>query len=178
VPPLEINQSHYINASVRLDESIAAQFAQYAAFTRASADDFADKALDYVLSKDCDLADFLKTPQAKQADTTLRICKGASKDAVSIRDAGLHPVRGHWGLVPLLGGWILDSIRDGTKTVLRTGRIVTLHPWEGTVGKPTSALGEPSWHPIDGVFRGSVRKPVYTCVKTRVSGGLSDGAAR
>jgi hypothetical protein len=45
VPPLEINQSRYINASVRLDEPIAAQFAQYAAFTRASADDFVDKAL-------------------------------------------------------------------------------------------------------------------------------------
>jgi hypothetical protein len=37
-----------------------------------------DKALDYILSNDCDLANFLKTPQAKQADSTLRICKGAS----------------------------------------------------------------------------------------------------
>ena len=66
MPPLEINQSHYINASVRLDEPIAVQFTQYAAFTGASADDFVDKALDYVLSNDCDLADFLKTPQAKE----------------------------------------------------------------------------------------------------------------
>jgi hypothetical protein len=78
---LEINQRRYINASVRLDQPIAAQFAQYAAFTRASADDFVDKGLDYVLSKDCDLPDFLRTPQAKQADSTLRICKGASRDA-------------------------------------------------------------------------------------------------
>jgi hypothetical protein len=38
---------------------------------------------------------------------------------------------------------ILQSIRVGAKTVLRTGRILTLHPWEGTVGKPVSALGEP-----------------------------------
>jgi hypothetical protein len=52
VPPLEINQSRYINASLRLDEPIAVQFAQYAAFTRASADDFVDEALNYVLSKD------------------------------------------------------------------------------------------------------------------------------
>jgi hypothetical protein len=109
VPPLEINQSRYINASVRLDGPIAAQFAQYAAFTRAFADDVVDKAL-YVLSKDCDLADFLKTPQAKQAHSTLRIRRGASKDA------GEHP--GWWlissarplGFVPVLGGWILDSI--------------------------------------------------------------------
>ncbi len=80
-----------------------------AAFTRASAHDFVDKAL-YVLSKDCHLAVFLKTSQAKQADSTLRICKDASKDA------GEHP--GWWlissarplGFVPVLGGWILDSI--------------------------------------------------------------------
>ena len=110
MPPLEIDQSRYINASVRLDEPTAAQFAQYAAFTRAFADDFVDKALNYVLSKDCDLADILKTLQAKQADSTLRICKGASKDA------GEHP--GWWlissarplGFVPVLEGWILDSI--------------------------------------------------------------------
>jgi hypothetical protein len=62
VPPLEINPSRYI-ASVRLDEPIAVQFTQYAAFTGASADDFVDKALDYVLSNDCDLADFMKTPR-------------------------------------------------------------------------------------------------------------------
>jgi len=79
VPPLEINQSRYINASVRLDEPIAAQFAQYAAFIRASADDVVDKALNYVFWRDRDLADFLKTPQSRQADSTLRMCKGATK---------------------------------------------------------------------------------------------------
>ena len=36
------------------------------------------------------------------------------------------------------------QFRGGARTVLRTGRIVTLHPWEGTVGKPASALGETS----------------------------------
>ena len=33
--------------------------------------------------------------------------------------------------------------------VLRTGRILTLHPFEGTVGKLDIFLEEPSWHPID-----------------------------
>jgi len=65
MPLLEINLSRHISASVRLGEPIAAQFAQYADFTRSSADDSVDKALYYVLSKDCDLADFLKTPQTK-----------------------------------------------------------------------------------------------------------------
>ena len=39
MPLLEINQTHYISASVRLDESTAAQVDQYAAFIHASADD-------------------------------------------------------------------------------------------------------------------------------------------
>jgi hypothetical protein len=55
-----------------------------------------------------------------------------------------------------------------SKNCASSGRILTLHPFEGTVGKPASALGETSWHQIDGVFRGSVRKPVYTCVYLRI----------
>jgi hypothetical protein len=54
----------------------------------------------------------------------------------------------------------------------------TLHPWEGTVGKPRLALGEPSLHPIDSVGGGSVRKPVYTCVNAGVRRAGSDGAAQ
>src|ERR1700685_856098 len=57
--------------------------------------------------------------------------------------------------------------------VLRTGRILTLHPWEVTVGKPARALGELSWHRIDSLFRVSVRKPAYTCVKCRGRGAMA-----
>src|SRR6266850_8206407 len=73
MPLLEINQSHHICASVRLDETTAAQVDQYAAFIHASADDVVDKALNYVFSKDRDFQEFLKTPQAKQVASTLRI---------------------------------------------------------------------------------------------------------
>ena len=52
MPLLEINQTHYISASVRLDEATAEQVDQYAAFVDASADDVVDKALNYVFSKD------------------------------------------------------------------------------------------------------------------------------
>jgi len=52
MPLLEINQIRHISASVRLDESTAAQVDQYAAFIHASADDVVDKALNYVFSKD------------------------------------------------------------------------------------------------------------------------------
>src|ERR1700692_2283616 len=76
MPLLEINQTRYISASVRLDEATAEQVDQYAAFVHASADDVADKAFNYVFSKDRDFQDFLKTPQAKQITATLRVRKG------------------------------------------------------------------------------------------------------
>jgi hypothetical protein len=76
MPLLEINQIRHISASVRLDESTAAQVDQYAAFIHASADDVVDKALNYVFSKDRDFQDFLKTPQAKEVASTLRVRKG------------------------------------------------------------------------------------------------------
>jgi len=81
MPLLEINQIRHICASVRLDEITAAQVDQYAAFIHASADDVVDKALNYVFSKDRDFQDFLKTPQARQVASTLRIRKGANGGA-------------------------------------------------------------------------------------------------
>ena len=81
MPLLEINLSRYVSASVRLDKSTAEQVDQYAAFVHASADDVVDKALNYVFSKDRDFQDFLKTPQAKQVASTLRVRRGPNKDA-------------------------------------------------------------------------------------------------
>jgi hypothetical protein len=81
MPLLEINQIRHVCASVRMDEVTAAQVDQYAAFIHASADDVVDKALNYVFSKDRDFQDFLKTPQAKQVASTLRVRKGATNGA-------------------------------------------------------------------------------------------------
>jgi hypothetical protein len=78
MPLLEISQIRHISASVRLDESTAAQVDQYAAFIHASADDVVDKALNYVFSKDRDFQEFLKTSQAKQVASTLRVRRGPS----------------------------------------------------------------------------------------------------
>jgi hypothetical protein len=80
MPLLEINQIRHISASVRLDEATAIQVDQYAAFIHASADDVVDQALNYVFSKDRDFQEFLKTPQAKQVTSTLRVRKGPGKD--------------------------------------------------------------------------------------------------
>jgi hypothetical protein len=81
MPLLEINQSRHICASIRLDETTAAQVDQYAAFIHASADDVVDKALNYVFSKDRDFQDFLKTPRAKQVSPALRVRKGPTNGA-------------------------------------------------------------------------------------------------
>ena len=82
MPLLEITQTRHISASVRLDGATATQVDQYAAFIHASADDVVDKALNYVFSKDRDFQEFLKTPQAKQVSSTLRIRKVPTTGAV------------------------------------------------------------------------------------------------
>src|SRR6266568_9389282 len=82
MPLLEINQSRHICASIRLDETTATQVDQYAAFIKASADDVVDKALNYVFAKDRDFQDFLKTPEAKQISSTLRVRKAPSSEVI------------------------------------------------------------------------------------------------
>ena len=82
MPLLEINQTRYISASVRLDESTAVLVDQYAAFIHASADDVVDKALNYVFSKDRDFQEFLKSPQANQVASRLRVRRGPNKDGI------------------------------------------------------------------------------------------------
>ena len=82
MPLLEVTQSRQISASIRLDETTAAQVDQYAAFIHASADDVVDKALNYVFSKDRDFQDFLKTPEAKKISSTLRVRKAPSSEVV------------------------------------------------------------------------------------------------
>jgi hypothetical protein len=94
MPLLEINQIRHISASVRLDESTAAQVDQYAAFIRASADDVLDKALNYVFSKDRDSQEFLKTPQAKQAASALRVRKAASTSNGAAEQLPTKPTSG------------------------------------------------------------------------------------
>jgi len=81
MPLLEVIQTRQVSASVRLTDSTATQVDQYAAFIRASADDVVEQALAYVFSKDRDFQEFLKTPLAKQAASTLRIRRGPSNEA-------------------------------------------------------------------------------------------------
>ena len=81
MPLIEVNQIRHVSTSIRLDEVTAAQVDQYAAFIHASADDVIDKALNYVFSTDRDFQEFLKTPQARQVSSTLRVRKAPSNGA-------------------------------------------------------------------------------------------------
>ena len=78
MPLLEVVQTRYVSASILLTDTTALQLYQYAAFIRATANEVIDQALAYVFSKDRDFQDFLKTPQAKQVPSTLRVRKGPS----------------------------------------------------------------------------------------------------
>jgi hypothetical protein len=73
MPLLEINQARQITASVRLDESTAAQIDQYAAFLRTSADEVVDKALAYVFARDRDFQEYLRTHGSTRVTQSLRI---------------------------------------------------------------------------------------------------------
>ncbi len=81
MPLLEVVQTRHISASIRLSETTAIQVDQYAAFIRACADDVVEQALAYVFSKDRDFQEFLKTPEARQVASTLRVRKAPALEA-------------------------------------------------------------------------------------------------
>ena len=73
MPLLEVVQTRYISASIRLTDATALQVDQYAAFIHASADEVLEHALAYVFSKDRDFQEFLKSPEAQRIAPTLRV---------------------------------------------------------------------------------------------------------
>ena len=78
---IRVTQIRYVNATVRLDKTTAAQVDQYAAFLHAPADDVVDKALAYVFAKDRGFQKFLKTPEAQSAAPLLRVRRAAVSEA-------------------------------------------------------------------------------------------------
>jgi hypothetical protein len=73
MPLLEVVQTHYVSASIRLTDTTAIQLDQYAAFIHAAADEVIDQALVYVFFKDRDFQEFLRTPEAQRITPTLRV---------------------------------------------------------------------------------------------------------
>jgi hypothetical protein len=81
MPLLEVTQTKQVSASIRLTDIIATQVDQYAHFIHAEADDVLEQALTYVFARDKDFQAFLKTPQAKQVASTLRVRKASASEA-------------------------------------------------------------------------------------------------
>ena len=81
MPLLEVVQTRYVSASLRLTDTTALQVDQYAAFIHASADDVVEQALAYVFSKDRDFQEFLKSSEAGRITPTLRIRRAPAPDS-------------------------------------------------------------------------------------------------
>jgi hypothetical protein len=81
MPLLEVVQTRQISASIRLTDTTATQVDQYAHFIHASADDVIEQALTYVFAKDRDFQEFLKTPEARQVPSMLRIRRAPAQEA-------------------------------------------------------------------------------------------------
>ena len=64
MPLIEVTQSRYVSATIRLDSATANLVDQYAAFVHGSADDVVDKALNYVFAKDREFQEYLKSSQS------------------------------------------------------------------------------------------------------------------
>lgn len=113
---------------------------QYAAFVRESADDVADKVLNCVFSKDRDFQKFLKTPQAKQAASALRVRKAPSNGATEQLPNEAYIRGGDHEFCTGDEGVTLPQLRAGARAVLRTGRSLTPPALEGncraTASKP------------------------------------------
>lgn len=81
MPLLEVIQTRYISATIRLTDTTATQVDQYAAFIHASADDVVEQAIAYVFSKDRDFQEFLRTPEAQRITPTLRVRRPPPNEA-------------------------------------------------------------------------------------------------
>src|ERR1700735_5565217 len=80
MPLLEVVQIRHLSASIRLTDTTATQVNQSAAFIHPSPDDVVEQALAYVFSKDRDLQEFLKSPEAQRITPTLRVRRAAVND--------------------------------------------------------------------------------------------------
>jgi len=115
MPLIEVTQSRYVSATIRLESATATLIDQYATFVHGSADDVVDKALNYVFAKDREFQDYLKSSQSGKVAPSLRV-----------RRAGAEPVAN--GKAPILGVETRPKpdpkappVPEEARSVLRTG---------------------------------------------------------
>jgi hypothetical protein len=89
MPLLETTHTHYVNASVRFTDTTARLVDQYVAFLRAhgqpraTADEVIEQGVGYTFNKDREFQEYLRTPQAKQVASTLRVRKAPAVETAS-----------------------------------------------------------------------------------------------
>jgi hypothetical protein len=119
MPLIEVTQSRYVSATIRLDSATASLIDHYAAFVHGSADDVVDKALNYVFAKDREFQEYLKSSQSAKVLPSLRVRRGASAEVTETVANGKAPSPGvetSSKRVPKV-----QLVPEETPSVLRTG---------------------------------------------------------
>lgn len=115
MPLIEVTQSRFVSATIRLESSTASLIDQYAAFVHGSADDVVDKALNYVFAKDREFQEYLKSSQAAKVVPSLRVRRVGTEPIAN----GKAPVRGvETRREPIPKA---SSVPEESRSVLRTG---------------------------------------------------------
>ena len=119
MPLIEVTQSRYVSATIRLESATASLVDQYASFVHGSADDVVDKALNYVFAKDREFQDYLKSSRSAKVVPSLRVRRLGNGDGVEPAANGKAPVVGvETRREPVLKA---ASAPEESRSVLRTG---------------------------------------------------------
>jgi hypothetical protein len=119
MPLIEVTQSRYVSATIRLDSATANLVDHYAAFVHGSADDVVDKALNYVFAKDREFQEYLKSSRAGKVVPSLRVRRLGTGDGAEPAANGKAPVVGvETRREPVPKG---ASVAEESRSVLRTG---------------------------------------------------------
>jgi hypothetical protein len=87
----------FLSATKRVDSATAILIDRYATFLHPSADDVVDKALNYVIPKDREFQEYLKTAQSSRVVPTLRVRWAGNGDGSEHFVNGVSPVTGGGG---------------------------------------------------------------------------------
>jgi len=115
MPLIEVTQSRYVSATIRLESATASLIDQYAAFVHGSADDVVDKALNYVFAKDREFQEFLKSAKAARVEPSLRVRRAGAEPAPNGK-APVVGVEAHRKPDPKA-----PVVPEESRSVLRTG---------------------------------------------------------
>lgn len=119
MPLIEVTQSRYVSATIRLESTTASLVDQYAAFVHGSADDVVDKALNYVFAKDREFQEYLKSSRSAKVVPSLRVRRLGTGDGPEPAANGKAPVvaaETRREPVPKAA-----SVPEESRSVLRTG---------------------------------------------------------